>query len=158
MPNLILLTVAEKVLFEQGGKVSLIALFENIEIRPPSGEQIPLNAIVPKEWGVFAQWLWSEGEKGTNISQGIEVLYPDGKVFLSQTVKVDSSQERANVGINFQGFPIGQAGKYTINVWIEQNGNKITKPFSTSVNIIVRPLEPGETPPQQIAVKANPIH
>jgi hypothetical protein len=143
-------------MFDQIGRVSLITLFDNIEVRPSAGQELPPVALIPKEWGVFAQWVLLPEEKGEKFSQGIEVLYPDEKVFLTQTIPLDSSRERVNVGANFQGFPVGQPGFYRINVWLNQEGSKVTEKFSTGINVIIKPLAPGETPPQTFAVKANP--
>jgi|SRR5208282_237951 len=153
MPELVLLTIAERVIFEQGGKPSLISLFEKIEVRPRPEEKIPSNAIVPKEWSIFAQWRWLEGEQGRDFFQGFEIKYPDDTVFAQDVIKSDSSQERANVVVGFQGFPIGQVGQYKVNIWMELNGNRATEIFSTSVHVTVRPLGPGEALP---TLRVNP--
>lgn len=155
MPKLTLFAVCEKVILDQTAKPSLITLFDGVEIRPAQGEEIPPNAVTPKEWSVFAQWLWFDEEKGGDFSQGIAVTYPDGKPFNRQLVKLDSSQPRTNVAMSFLGFPVGQAGDLKVEVWMEQNGTVVTEIFSVVLTVSVKPLEPGKVGPQQIIMKAE---
>ena len=154
MPKLLLFTVAEKVVFDQTGKPSLIVLFDGVEIRPARGEEIPPNAVVPKEWSVFTQWQWLNGERGREFFQGVAVAYPDGRQFMRQITKADSSQERLNSIANFPGFPVGQAGAMKVDVWMEQDGKPVTEIFSLTLTVTVKPLRPEEVPPQQVSVKS----
>jgi hypothetical protein len=156
MPKLLLLAIAEKVISDQAGRPSLITLFDGLEVHLPHGEEIPSNAVIPKEWSAFAQWLWAEEERGKEFFQGVTVTYPDGKLFFKQVLKLDSSKARANVGISFLGFPVGQAGPVRVDVWLEQNEIPVTEIFSVAVTVTVKPLEPGEVTPQQITMPTNP--
>ncbi len=114
---------------------SLIVLMENIDVASRQ-EKIPRDAVTPKEWAIFTQWIVSEEEQDKPFVQVVQALWPDGSEF-NKTVHPLSTQRTAvkQINMNIVGMPVGQEGKVTIKLWLELESRPITEAFIKSLNI-----------------------
>jgi|ERR1035437_8921167 hypothetical protein len=134
--NIKVLTPCEKVLRDERSGPSLIATFQEIQVGVPEGQEVPGNAVVPKEWAIFALWHVAESDALSNARQWTEVLWPDGSQFVKQPldVKIEKPDWMMNT-VQFQGFPMGQTGRLTIRVWIDINGKTATEIAETWITV-----------------------
>lgn len=129
----------EKIILAQDGVASLIALFNKIILTVPAGTEIPRNAVTPKDWAVFSIWDPEPGDELRTYFLCTQILYPDGTQF-AEIAKVKFNIEpskRAQMNVQIQGFPIGQAGEYKIHTWIEENNKKISDPIQFGIEVII---------------------
>jgi hypothetical protein len=151
MPKLYVFAACEKVILDQASVPSLIALFTKLKLLLPGQlEDVPENAVAPKEWAVFASWDRVPSDEGKIFNQCLQVLYPDGKVFFENrdvkfTIKLGERQHNA---VRIVGFPIGQKGDYTIRMWLEENGSVVVEPVEIRLEVEIE-RQPG-TPSQNI--------
>jgi hypothetical protein len=140
MPNLYIFAICEKVVMDKEERASLISLFNTISAQLlPSSENIPSNAVAPKEWWVFSSWETKPEDVGKEYRQVIQLLYPNGEPFgqsigLNFTPQADKAYSQ--VTVTGMGFPIGQEGRYTLKMWLEYGGSTIFEatPIIVTVN------------------------
>jgi len=150
MPKLYLFAACEKVILDQSGVPSLISLFSKLKLQLPGQlGDIPVNAVAPKEWAVFTSWDWLPSDEGRLYGQCLQVLYPDGKVFVENrelkfTMKPGERQHNA-VGI--MGFPIGEKGDYRIRMWLEEDGATVVEPSEIHLQVEIEQSS-GTLPPK----------
>ncbi len=135
MPKLLALLPCEKIILDNRQNASLIIVMQNTGIQT-GAEPIPKNAVVPKEWGVYALWLAMPDEVGKQFRQGTQIVLPDGaefsKAFLPFTMRAGLNQ---NI-IHINGFPVGQTGTVTLNIWVEtEEQQKLTEVYSYPLNV-----------------------
>jgi hypothetical protein len=141
MPHLVTLLPCEKVIVDREGMPSLIRLFQNINIALSEGqqlEQIPREAITYKEWALFTEWKIDDAEVGTKAEQIFELMYPDNAIaplkgripFDFKTPGIHRNHQ------NIIGFPIGQEGPYTIRVWLERGGQRISEIGTYQMHVV----------------------
>jgi hypothetical protein len=115
---------------------SLIAVFHNVGIRVPPENEVPSNALLPKEWAVFSKWAMSPEEATKQYSLHFEAYWPDGTLLVSQDVI-----SRPIVGkdiafiIRNSGFPIGQNGIVRIVLSLFGDGALVHDPVSLEVEV-----------------------
>jgi hypothetical protein len=130
----------EKVIIAKQDEVaSLISLFSKIILTVPVGTEIPRNAVAPKEWAVFSIWDPEPGDERRNYFLCTQILYPDESQFgeMSRSRFNVEVNKRAQMNIQVQGFPIGQAGEYKIRTWIEENEKRVSEPIQFGIEVIV---------------------
>lgn len=140
MPKLAFIIACEKVITEaETGVVSAIAMFTKLKASLP--ERPPENAVVPKEWALLTAWDPESGDEGKQFVQCIEMLFPDGKPFTENgrlPFKIEPIQRHFNT-VKLLGFPIGQAGKCEVRMWLELEGKAISE--KTSIFLLVEHQE-----------------
>lgn len=122
------------------GPASLIGLFTKVYFSiPPGAPEIPANAVAPKEWAIYSEWDSEPGDEKRNYFLGAQIYYPNGEPFgLPIKVRINIVLgQRAQVFIRVPGFPIGQAGTYTIQVWAEADEERIGNPVNLTVEVII---------------------
>ena len=116
------MVTCEKVIFDQAGTPSLIGIFQRLNfVQPPDPMQE--NAVIPFPWSVYTVWdRVGEGLKEATFSQMLQVLKPNGEVFLQNelpfTLPEDEAQARNSV--NIFGFPIAQSGDLTVKISLRE--------------------------------------
>jgi hypothetical protein len=82
-----------------------------------------------------------------------QILYPDKTQFgeVAKVVVKTEAGKMAQAVVRTQGFPIGQAGQYTIRTWVEDDGKKITDPEEISIELEMI------APPHPVATSAKSI-
>jgi hypothetical protein len=134
MPRLGSLLVCEKIIQDQGGKPSLISVFQKVNSVVPEGQTVPKDALAAMQWSVFSEWFFTQEELTKQWEQVIEVMLPDGspspiKGRLALTSRAPLGQG-ARSFINMMGIPIFQAGPLTVNTWLEHNYERMTDTYS----------------------------
>jgi len=137
VPHLHIFSTCEKVIIDQAGSPSLIALFNIVVASGEKGVAIPSNAVVPKEWCIFTAWDSESTDVGKEYSQFVEILWPDKSVFTEKREFkfVFQATKRQQVRIQLQAFPVGQQGKYTIRMWLEHKGSVVVEPRSIQLEV-----------------------
>jgi len=136
MPKLLAFLACEKIIADEDGSVSLIALLRNIRVAVGK-EGIPKNALTPKEWAIFTLWQPSEpGDVGKTFHQAIQLLWPDGSEFTRSNTEFKVEQGKTNeTRVKILGFPAGQAGKLTLNTWLEEKSPRGAEVYSYTVDV-----------------------
>ncbi len=127
----------EKVIIDQDGVASLIGLFNRIILTPPKGQEIPKNAVAPKEWAVFSAWDPEPGDELKEYFFCIQMFYPD-KTQFAETYKNKMNiqlNKRSQVKANMPGFPVGQVGFYTVRTWIEESNEMVAGPIEFKMEV-----------------------
>src|SRR2546426_656904 len=136
MPKLHIFAVCEKVIMDENKNASLIVLIENINVAPGQ-EKIPRDAVTPKEWAIFTQWVLSEEEQDKPFVQIMQALWPDGTEFNKTSHPLPTQKvavKQLNMGV--VGMPVGQEGKITLKLWLELESSPVTEVFVKNLNII----------------------
>lgn len=138
MPKLYVFAACEKVILDQAGVPSLISLFTKLKILlPAQQEEIPANAVAPKEWAVFTSWDRLPEDDGREFNQCLQVKYPDGKLFFeNRELKFKMKEgERQHNAVSILGFPLGQKGDYQVSMWLEENGIVAIEPANIRLEV-----------------------
>jgi len=135
MPKLGFLIVCEKAILEEGTRTpTLVALFTGLRLTVPSLP--PGNAAIPKDWAVICGWDSTNDETGRQYVQHTEVLWPDGTQFVRGEMQLMFEPGKRHYSVvRFLPFPVGQAGKCEIRVWLEFEGSPVTDKSSTHVTV-----------------------
>jgi hypothetical protein len=135
MPTPYVFVICEKVILEQSNVASLISLFTQINI--DAAAEIPPNAVVPKEWAIFVSWDWEPSDAGREYTNRIQILHPDGTVFLEIPPVAFTMQEGRKQQVNTPvlGIPIGQLGRCAVRLWLEHAGVVVIEPRSIYLEV-----------------------
>jgi hypothetical protein len=137
MPTPYIFTACEKAIIGKDDVVSLIALFTKIIVNIPAGTEIPKNAVVPKDWAIFSMWTLEPGDESRDCMICTEIIYPDETPFfpIPKAKMVLEANKKSQVGIQVQGFPIGQEGFYTVRTWVEEGEKTIAGPIEFKLEV-----------------------
>jgi hypothetical protein len=121
MPVLKFVTVCERVLFDQAGPVSLISIFQKMNIQLQDAP-LPEKAVSQSRWHVFCLWENDPKEIGQTFTQIVRIFNVDGSLFFESEIRflnnvIEDSQTRINLLIN--AIPIWQEGDIVIRVWLK---------------------------------------
>ncbi|MGO9269192.1 MAG: hypothetical protein ACLQOO_02855 [Terriglobia bacterium] len=134
--------ICEKVVLDAKGTASLIALFNKVEVQIlPSIESVPPNAIAVTPWAIFVSWEIEPDDIGKKFLQVFEVFFPDGSLFHEQRIELVPQEGKTHHQIHaqFQAFPIGQQGNYSVKMRLEQDGVKLFESSIIKINVAYRP-------------------
>lgn len=135
MAKLLVFVPCEKIILDDQGNASLIVLFHSLDARGTTGD-IPKNAVTPKEWAIFTMWQWLPEERGKEFSQIIQILWPDGTEFKRFPLEFKAGERKYHQNrVNIVGFPIGQIGEITVNMWLEENSRRFGDTYSYSLAV-----------------------
>lgn len=141
MPKLHIFAVCEKVIMDEHKNPSLIVLIENINVGSRE-EKIPRNAVTPKEWAIFTQWIFQEEEQDKPFVHIVQVFWPDKTEFNKITSPIPI--ERAAVkqmNLRIVGMPVGQEGTVTVKLWLELESQPASEVFIKNL-YVKHPQEP----------------
>jgi hypothetical protein len=132
----------EKVLHSLPGDTdSLIVLFDRLTIAVPEEQDIPKNAVAPKEWAIYSAWDPEPGDEIRNYFLCTQILYPDQTQFgetMKSKMRIEANK-RSKVNTQVLGFPVGQPGFYTVRMWLEEHGKQVFGPLEFKIELeIVR--------------------
>jgi hypothetical protein len=146
------LCACEKIIIDKNGAHSLITIMSNTDINfaaPPGQtlpDEIPTNAVFPREWWVFSMWQPSDDEVGKTFEQVFEVYWPNGEKFGESKIEFTSDEKVQYNSLLMAGFPVGQIGNVRVVTWIEKQGSRITEPIDYCLRVKHLPRQPGSTP------------
>jgi hypothetical protein len=129
--------VCEKVIVAADGVASLIGLFSKMIVSVTANTEIPKNAVAPKEWAIFAIFDPEPGDELKEYFLCIQVFYPD-KTQFGESTKIKLNVEagkRSQAYAQVPGFPLGQIGKYTVHIWVEENQQTVVGPIDIQVEL-----------------------
>jgi hypothetical protein len=109
-------------------------------VEPSDSPRIPPNLVIPKEWAVFSAWDIEPGDEARKYMVCTQMLYPDHSPFGPTSrvpLKIEADKRSQNV-IRVFGFPIGQAGFYTVQTWIEENDQKVLGPIEFKIELDIQ--------------------
>jgi hypothetical protein len=137
MPKLLIFVPCEKIIIDAGGNASLIVLLQDIGLEVPAKTPVPREAVTPKEWAIFTAWKIATEDFGRTFKQVVQLLWPDGKEFKNGAIGFVPEDKKAvhQIQMNIVGFPVGQVGPITINMWLEDKEKKIGEVYSYIMNV-----------------------
>ncbi len=146
MLKLYVCVACEKVIIDQDGVASLIGLFNKLTLTPQKNQEIPKNAVAPKEWAVFSAWDTEPGDELKEHLFCLQIFYPDksqfGEIFKNK-MKVELNK-RSQVKTMIPGFPVGQPGFYTVRNWIEESNKMVAGPIEFKMEVEILKQEPSQ--------------
>lgn len=138
MPTLHIFAICEKVIMDDNKNPSLIVLIQNINVAPVAPkEKLPRDAVTPKEWAIFTQWMLSEEEQEKPFVQVIQAFWPDGTQFNKTPHPFPTTKhaiKQVNMGV--VGMPVGQEGPIPVKLWLELEDQPVTEVFVKHLNVI----------------------
>jgi hypothetical protein len=130
--------VCEKVIFDNRGAPSLITVMQNVHINTLPGmtaQEIPSNAVMPKEWFVFSAWLLSSEDMGQQYEQVFQIYWPSEEKFNESRSEFTGKDDWQYNTLQLLGMPVGQQGKLRIVTWVEHAGKRISDLIENSVKV-----------------------
>jgi hypothetical protein len=133
-----ILTPCEKIIQDPKTGPSLIATFQEIGISVPTSTELPTNAVVPKEWAIYAMWALEPEDQGKTFSLKFAIYWPNGDLFVEQGIDTFAAlPDWVTLMAGLPAFPMGQAGKIKVAVWVECEGKVVAEPTETFIRINV---------------------
>jgi hypothetical protein len=126
MPELLLFAACEKLIQDEEGNQSLIAILQTINIEIPRDVEIPANTLTPKEWDIVTLWRPIEGEEGEFI-QIVEINHPGGgnamRSELSFGMPTGHNYLHRNK-VHVVGMPVSIEGQVSVNLRVHRRGEQ----------------------------------
>lgn len=135
MPKLHIFAICEKVIMDEHKNPSLIVLMENINVAHRQ-EKIPRDAVTPREWAIFNQWIFQEEEQDKPFVEIVQLFWPDKTEFHKLETPLPTQRaEIKQMNHRIVGIPVGQEGKVTIKLWLELQSQPATEIFIKNLNV-----------------------
>lgn len=141
MPKLLLFAPCEKVIVANDNTISLLTIFEEMQINIPLAEEekLPVNAQIPLKWFIFCLWQAEADEQKTIFEQLVEVTLPGDKAITGETTKIEFEKPHHRVITQLLVFPVTPSGLATISVKLRALPNENWDPIATYPLLIQRP-------------------
>lgn len=122
MPRLLLFGVCQKAIMDrQSSLVSMIEIISRLQLIIPAGNPLPADTIGPVQWGTAASLLPEDGDEGKVFQTQVEIFSPSGEKKIEIPGEPFTAADRAVQTItNAFGFPIGEAGVYSIKLFLRE--------------------------------------
>lgn len=125
MPRLLFFIPCSKTILAQDHTVSLITVFETVNIALPVGaeETLPEGAQVPITWEILSQYQYQPDDEGKEYFQKVVVTMPDGKEthnIESPLAVIDKDAKNARHLVRIAGFPISKPGTAIIKLFLKE--------------------------------------
>jgi hypothetical protein len=120
MPRLIFFLPCEKAIISQeDNTISLINVIQGINVPKPSIE----DAGAAVSWFAVSAWQMIPGDANKTYEHRTNLRLPNGKETGESILRFDFSKtpHHRNI-VRINGFPVGQAGIYTLNLFIRELG------------------------------------
>jgi hypothetical protein len=126
MPELVLFVACERPIVDQfDNNLSLISVLTNIDVPVPAGETVPEDARTFLNWGAVAVWSRSEEEEDLPFEQRIDLLLPNGRIDILDSIVEFSLGEGFHRNlVTIQGFPIGFEGTCRLRLGYRHKGEE----------------------------------
>ena len=134
MPKLLVFAPCEKAIIDEHGNATLIILMQNVGVQAGK-EEIPKNAVTPKEWAVFALWEPLPEDYGKTFVQVLQTLLPDGSEFKKSEMRFQMQEKLQQNRMAIMGFPVGQVGRLTLNMWLEVDSVRVGEVHSYCLTV-----------------------
>jgi hypothetical protein len=120
MPKLVHAVACEKVIVAQDNTVSLITLFEGIDVTLVGDYVEAVPEYAPIRWQLAALWLTAPTERGETFEQLIQIEVPNGKKIKTATLEFTPQGETHRTIMSVVGFPTGFPGQNKITLLIRK--------------------------------------
>ncbi len=126
MPKLLLFSPCEKIIIADDHTVSLITIFEKIQIQLPMSEdeKLPENALIPLKWFVYSLWLKEPGDEGKTFEQFVDISFPGERSIKSEIIEFRITKERHRNVILMPTFPVTPPGLASIKLNLREHGQQ----------------------------------
>jgi len=120
MPKLIFFLPCEKAIISQeDNTISLINVMQGINVPKPPIE----DAGVAVSWFAVSAWQKILGDADKTYEQRTNLRLPNGKETAESITRFDFSKVPSHRNIvRINGFPVGQTGVYTLNLFLRELG------------------------------------
>jgi hypothetical protein len=146
VPKLLLFAPCQRVLFDQHQNISLIEILEQIEVPVP--ENMPKGAQAPINWEILVVWSKVPEDEGRTFEQDIMLMAPDGT--MASHIKTQfamATRMHRNIATIY-GFPIAQAGEYSLDLKLKDMQNETVFTLETSFPLfLIHQAKPGTSTP-----------
>ena len=123
MPKLRFVVACEKVIIDQAGPVSLISIFQKMNIQLQAAP-LPEKALSNARWHAFSLWENDPKEVGQSFTVVVEVSNVDGSVFNRSEIPYTNNvpgNSQTKVNVMFVAIPIWLEGDTVIRTWLKEN-------------------------------------
>ena len=122
MPKLIFFLPCEKAIINQDDNaLSLINVMQGINVPKPPTE----DAGVALLWCAVSLWQKTPDDKDRTFEQRTTLSMPNGKEAAESLLKFSFSEKGNHRNIvKISGFPVGQSGTYTLNLFLRELGSE----------------------------------
>lgn len=113
----------EKILIDQDNNLSVIAVFQRIDIAVPEPAKIPETAMSGFRWSVLTMFEREPDDESKVFEQKCELVTPTAKSTMraAATLRMNHSVER--VMITFHGFPVFKTpGSFRLKLYLRELG------------------------------------
>jgi hypothetical protein len=155
--KLLALCACDKVIIDKNGAHSLVTLLLKVDVFLPAqvqgqqvAQEIPQNAVIPKEWFIFTMWVPDDEDTGKSFEEAYQIFWPNGEKFGEHRIPFKFEDGVQQISFAMLGFPIGQVGNLKIITWVEQNGRPVTSP--AEYLILIRHAEKLANAPAPLSV------
>jgi hypothetical protein len=126
MPKLRFLVACEKVIIDQAGPVSLISIFQKMNIQLQAAP-LPEKATSYARWHAFSLWENDPKDVGKTFTVVTKVFNVDGSVFNEIELPFTNNtagDSQTKVNVMFQVVPIWMEGDIVIRTWLKEDENE----------------------------------
>ena len=140
----IALLCCEKLIVDKDGAHSIINVMVNAKVSLQQGNKgeplqdvsVPLNAIMPTQWWIYAQWMPSREDVGKSFEQVYQVYWPNDEKLTENRVPFKITEDSMHqVTFSFIGFPVGQPGNVKILTWLDSGGHRVSDVSETRMRV-----------------------
>lgn len=141
----------DKVITDFRGAPSVITIMQNAHIAaypdaPP--QEIPANAVIPKEWFIFSAWSPTPADVGQRQIQITQVFWPNGEKITEARTDFEVKDDWQYNTVQIGGFPAGQKGNVMIRVWLaDRNEKKLSDVIEFFIRVKHDPAPTSPAPP-----------
>jgi hypothetical protein len=135
--------ICEKVIFSREDIASLINLFGKVILTVTEPNTIPRDALFPREWALYSAWDPELGDEKREYVLCIQFLYPDGTQYgeISKARIPIEFNKRAQMNVQFGGFPVGKPGTCRVVTWVEENEKQVVEPITNKIEVEVNAVQ-----------------
>lgn len=137
MPRLLLFAACDRVLIEDKGTASLITITDELTVTLKEGTKIPRDAVGPKEWAILTNWKKSPDDGDKEFVEVLQVLWPDKTEFkrIDFPFRFQPDKRGQQNRREVVGFPLGQEGDVTLNLWLEVDSKRVGEIHTWTVTV-----------------------
>lgn len=149
MPRLLIFAPCESVIVSLEGSISLITVFEGLNVSFPEEEytNLPDDSFLPMTWNVLSKWIRDDNEEPHLWEQRIQVTMPDGRVPTDITTAFDlvANSGMHNI-VRIDGFAIKPAGQVNLTLSLRKAGEEAPWQEITSYPMNLQNVPPEAEP------------
>jgi hypothetical protein len=120
MPSLLIFGICEKAIIDrETNQVSMINIINGATVQPIEGE-FAADAVIPMPWACVSTWQKEPDDEGKTFEQRLDLVKPNDETLHLSDLPFKMSQERHQNYVASNGFPVGQTGKYQVQIWLRE--------------------------------------